>query len=129
MTKNQVTVVTSAIAAISAIVVAAFGWQGAHPSSQSESARDGAPAVDCRRASQPGDEATTITFVNQSQQTVQLFWVDASGVQLPYEVLVPGQQVTNDTTVGHSWCVRERDSGSAVAFAIASADEQAVVIQ
>jgi hypothetical protein len=78
MTKNQVTVVTSGIAAISAIVVAAFGWQGTH-STQAESARDGALAVDCRRASQPGDEATTITFVNQSQQTVQLFWVDMSG--------------------------------------------------
>jgi hypothetical protein len=128
MTKNQVTVVTSGIAAISAIVVAAFGWYGTHPS-QPESAGDEAPAVDCRRASQPGDEATKITFVNQSQQTVQLFWVDTSGIESPYEVLVPGQRASNDTTVGHSWCVRERDTGAAVAFAIASGDEQAVVIQ
>ncbi len=39
MTKNQVTVVTSGIAAVSAIVVAAFGWYGTHPS-QPESAGD-----------------------------------------------------------------------------------------
>jgi hypothetical protein len=128
MTKNQVTVVTSAIAAISAIVVAAFGWQGTHPS-PTESARDGAAAVDCRRASLQGDEATTITFVNQSKQSVQLFWVDTSGIEMPYEALGPGERASNDTTVGHSWCVRERNTGVAVAFAIASADEQAVVIQ
>jgi len=128
MTKNQVTVVTSGIAAISAIVVAAFGWQSTHPT-QPESAREGAASVNCRRASLPGDEATTITFVNQTQQTVQLFWVDTSGIESPYEALAPGERVSNDTTVGHSWCVRERDTGAAVAFPIASADEQAVVIQ
>jgi hypothetical protein len=127
MTNNQMTIVKSVIAALSTVLVAGLGWLGTRTPAADATAA--APAIDCRRASQPGEESTTITFVNQSQQTVQLFWVDTSGIESPYEALGPGQRVSNETTVGHSWCVRDRDTGAAVAFAIASADEQAVVIQ
>jgi hypothetical protein len=127
MTKNQTTILTSAIAAISAIAVAGFGWLGSRP--PPEPAADAAPAVDCRRPSQPGGEATTITFVNQSERTVQLFWVDTSGTESPYQALGHGQRQSNDTFVGHSWCVRDRDTGTEVAFAIASPDDQAVLVQ
>jgi len=128
VTKNQMTVVTSTIAAISAVLVAGLGWLGTRPPA-SDVAVEETPAIDCRRASQPSGEQTTITFVNQSEETVQLFWVDTSGIQMPFETLGPGQRSSRETMVGHSWCVKDRDTGVAVAFAIASADEQAVVIQ
>lgn len=129
VTKNQMTVVTSTIAAISAVLVAGLGWLGTRPPPAADATVDEAPAIDCRRASQSDGEQTTIAFVNQSEETVQLSWVDTSGIEIPYEALAPGQRTSRETIVGHSWCVRDRNTRVAVAFAIASEDEQVVVIQ
>jgi hypothetical protein len=85
-------------------------------------------AVDCSRSSLPSDNPTTITFINQSGRIVQVFWVDFSGQEQAYSTLALNEQVRQSTFVNHSWCVRDRDTGTAVLFVIATINPQDAII-
>ncbi len=61
---------------------------------------------------------TSLTFVNGSDQTVTLCWVDAGGGRQPYDVIEPGETVQRRTYAGHVWEVIGKDGaffGSTVA--------------
>ncbi len=56
-------------------------------------------------ASQPSTQATGMTFVNRSNQSVFLFWIDFTGNRKFYRTLTPGSRTIQQTFVGHSWVV------------------------
>ena len=54
----------------------------------------------------PRGESTFITMINQTDQNVETFWVSEVGKERPYEVLKPGQQIKQQTYVGHIWYLK-----------------------
>lgn len=68
--------------------------------------------------SQPSALETSVEFVNESDQTVQLFWIDTDGRPRPYSDLAPGQSYSQHTFAGHAWMVKASDGqffGSTIA--------------
>jgi hypothetical protein len=70
-------------------------------------------------AASPRDEGreTTITFVNQRANDVEVKWIDADGRRQPYLVLRPGTSDVIGTFSGHVWVITENgaDLGGAIA--------------
>jgi hypothetical protein len=60
-------------------------------------------------ASRASNEATAMTFVNRSDQTVELYWLDFRGSRKFYQHLVPGARTTQQTFMGHYWLVASPD--------------------
>ncbi len=68
--------------------------------------------------SQPSALETSVEFINESDKTVQLFWIDTNGRPRPYSDLAPGQSYSQHTFAGHAWMVKASDGqffGSTIA--------------
>ncbi|KLU04787.1 Dipeptidyl peptidase IV [Rhodopirellula islandica] len=52
---------------------------------------------------------TEITFVNQTDQALQLFWVDSGGKRVQYESIPAGETFVRTTFAGHVWEVIGKD--------------------
>lgn len=59
--------------------------------------------------SQSSATETSIEFVNESDQRVQLFWIDMNGRRQQYGELAPGDRRSQHTYAGHAWMVQARD--------------------
>lgn len=56
------------------------------------------------------DVATTITFINNSQQTIKVYWLDAEGQRKPMETVKPGDSRTIEPTfLMHPWLITDED--------------------
>jgi hypothetical protein len=60
-------------------------------------------------ASRPSRESTAITFVNRSEQSLQIFWLNFQGYRELYHNLVPRGRFDQKTFIGHNWLVATRD--------------------
>jgi hypothetical protein len=60
-------------------------------------------------ASPPSRESTAMTFVNRSEQSLQIFWLDFQGYRVFYRNLVPHGRFEQKTFIGHNWLVTSRD--------------------
>jgi hypothetical protein len=72
------------------------------------------PAADaCRHepdlASRPSSEPTAMTFVNRSDTTLDLYWLDFQGARRLYQHLTPGARARQDTFMGHYWLLATPD--------------------
>ena len=54
----------------------------------------------------PRGQSTYITMDNQTDHQIETFWVSEVGKERPYEVLKPGQQLKQQTFVGHVWYLK-----------------------
>ncbi len=54
----------------------------------------------------PRGKSTYITMDNQTDHKVETFWVSEVGKERAYEVLAPGQQIKQQTYVGHVWYLK-----------------------
>ncbi|HEY3411927.1 MAG TPA: DPP IV N-terminal domain-containing protein [Armatimonadota bacterium] len=61
-------------------------------------------------------EETNLTFANRSNADVALFWLDTDGKRTPYGTILPGQERTQHTFVGHVWLVTKPDGSPIVTF-------------
>ena len=52
-----------------------------------------------------------VTFLNRSEQTVQLFWMDRTGGRKPYALIEPGQVKIQRTRPGAVWMIAEAEEG------------------
>jgi dipeptidyl aminopeptidase/acylaminoacyl peptidase len=59
------------------------------------------------RASRQTREETSVTFVNRTSGTVELFWLDTDGKRQSYGRLRPGDERTQHTFAGHVWLVTD----------------------
>lgn len=50
-----------------------------------------------------------MNFVNRSQETLKLFWLDFHGDAQLYHTMGPGGRATQSTFVGHTWLVTTQD--------------------
>lgn len=60
-------------------------------------------------ASRASSEATAMTFVNRSDQTLELYWLDFSGLRKFYLHLAPGARAKQNTFIGHYWLLATPD--------------------
>ena len=61
-----------------------------------------------------GNGETTITFVNHTDQTVSVYWINNTGEREPYPEVKAGKEREQHTMVGHVWAgrrCRQRDAG------------------
>jgi dipeptidyl-peptidase 4 len=82
----------------------------------------GAALADGPRASRRTGDATTLTFLNQTEGEVKLYWLDSEGQRQSYGLLGPGQSREQHTYAGHVWLVTD---GAGKALAVFEADEAA----
>ena len=61
-------------------------------------------------ASRASSEPTAMTFVNRSDTTLELYWLDFQGARRLYHHLTPGARVKQDTFMGHYWLLATPDS-------------------
>jgi len=54
-------------------------------------------------------EVTAMTFVNRSDTTLDLYWLDFSGQRRLYHHLTPGARAKQDTFMGHYWLLATPD--------------------
>jgi hypothetical protein len=52
-------------------------------------------------------QAATITFSNQTTQTLKIYWLDYTGARKPYGEVAPGATTTQATFVGHYWMLAD----------------------
>lgn len=57
--------------------------------------------------SRSGKVTTEITFINQRQQPVKIYWLDYSGKRKFYAQIQPGDRVVQQTYVTHPWVVTD----------------------
>ena len=51
------------------------------------------------------DTATEVTFQNQSDVTIKVYWLDYEGKRQYYADVKPGKSYTQDTYMTHPWVV------------------------
>ena len=85
------------------------------------------PFHDGPRASRRTGTETSITFVNQTKDDVDLFWLDSTGEQKPYGSVRPGHEHRQHTYAGHVWLVCDR-AGKTLAIFEAAEDGGTAVI-
>nr|MCW1950761.1 hypothetical protein [Octadecabacter sp.] len=66
--------------------------------------------------------ASSFTFVNASPTTVQLYWIDASGTAVPYDVVSPGDNIVRTTFTDHNWVVVDEETGQFLEYVGAQPD-------
>ncbi len=67
--------------------------------------------------SRNGGDAVSITFANQTNGPLALFWVDGDSVRHAYGALAPGETRQVGTYAGHTWLLTRPDNGASwVAF-------------
>lgn len=52
-------------------------------------------------------QAGSITFSNQTNQTLKIYWLDYTGARKPYGEVAPGATTTQATFVGHYWMLAD----------------------
>lgn len=81
---------------------------------------DNVPSVD-------GGQDTVITFVNQGNTTVALFWVDPSGSLVPYGTIEAGKSKSIGTFAGHVWRIQTVTGKIIASFRATTAESQAII--
>lgn len=84
--------------------------------------------VECNPRSIVAAEPAWLTFVNQSDQTVQVYWLNYEGQEVFYRQLGPGQACLQSTYLTHPWRVRNADTGKALLWLTMTDQAQLAVI-
>ena len=53
--------------------------------------------------------ATSVTFVNSTQENARIYWLNYKGGREFYKELRPGQKFTQDTYATHPWVATDAD--------------------
>ncbi len=56
-------------------------------------------------SSRPSQERTGMTVVNRSAHALKLYWLNFAGGRKLYHTVEPGEQVTQQTFLGHNWLI------------------------
>ena len=73
-------------------------------------------------------KSAQITFVNQTNETVRVYWLNFSGQRVLYKSLPAGQSYTQNTYITHPWVVLD-PSGKCVGSLTAAMPSQTYVIR
>jgi len=73
------------------------------------------------------DVATSVTFQNQSDIALSIFWLDFSGQRVPYRTLAAGAAYTQSTFLTHPWLIAD-STGACIAIIQPTAGPSIAVI-
>jgi WD40 repeat protein len=73
--------------------------------------------------SEVGDTDVTVTFINNTSQTVELLWIGYDCQEVSYGMLPPGTMVAQPTYVSHPWRVRNVATGAILAETVPDSSE------
>ena len=79
-----------------------------------------------RRSRRTGEE-TSITFVNQTKEDAELFWLDTEGQRRSYGRIRPGQERTQHTFEGHAWLLVDKLGNTLAVFEADATGRRAVI--
>jgi len=79
-----------------------------------------------RPSRRTGDE-TSITFMNQTQGAVTLFWINEGGERQRYATLQPGKEHRQHTFAGHVWLATDAAGKTLAVFEATEAGGEAVI--
>jgi dipeptidyl-peptidase 4 len=66
------------------------------------------PAAEAARASTRTGSETQITFLNQTKEDVEVFWINTDGERVRYATIPPGGQHAQHTFAGHVWIATDK---------------------
>ena len=69
----------------------------------------GLPAANAQ-SKQCGKIATEVTFINQRNAPVRLYWLDYSGQRKFYALIAPSNKITQSTYVTHPWVITDTNN-------------------
>ena len=72
--------------------------------------------------------STTVTFINRTSGTVELFWLDTEGKRQSYGRLRPGGEYEQHTYAGHVWLVVD-NAGKPLGLKVATENDSTVEIR
>ncbi len=81
------------------------------------------------RCSRTGDVAATLTFVNRTNRTVDVYWIDYECKEQLWFTLAPGQRINQDTFVTHVWLVRDTRSDDELIRIVSTEPSETVEIR
>jgi dipeptidyl aminopeptidase/acylaminoacyl peptidase len=90
------------------------------------------PAATLRNGGRPRPstrtgEETSLTFVNQTQAPVRLFWLDEEGRRQPYATLAVGERHRQHTFAGHVWLAADAAGRTLAVFEADAAGGDALI--
>ncbi len=85
------------------------------------------PLAKIQAASRTTGAESEVTFVNQSNQNVRLFWRNLEGKRVAYGTIVAGGQHRQHTYAGHAWEVTDLQDRPLVGFVATTEPNQAVI--
>ncbi len=77
--------------------------------------------------SRTSDRDTEIQFRNETEETIELYWISESGRRLSYGSLEPGQDRKQHTFAGHVWLILDQEGKPLAAFRATRSPALAVV--
>ncbi len=86
------------------------------------------PFVGGPRATRETGASTTVTFINRTSGTVELFWLDTEGKRQSYGRLRPGGEYEQHTYAGHVWLVVD-NAGKPLGLKVATENDSTVEIR
>ncbi|MEY4384998.1 MAG: Prolyl tripeptidyl peptidase precursor [Verrucomicrobiota bacterium] len=85
------------------------------------------PVLDAPRASQRTGEETSVTFMNRTESTVELFWIGEDGQRTHYASIRAGGQHEQHTFAGHVWLAADKAGKPVAVFEAADAAGTAII--
>lgn len=85
------------------------------------------PSKRAHRSRDLGGRETAITFVNNTNESVKMFWIDREGNRHPYNRLAPGETGQQHTFAGHVWVAVGHDGKDLAVFEAAQRPSIAVI--
>ena len=90
-----------------------------------------APDASCSQEStarpQNDSAAAVVTFVNDTSETLQTFWISFSGQRVLYEQIPPGGSYSQGTWLTHPWIVAD-ESGTCLTLEVVTATHATVTV-
>ncbi|MEO8353827.1 MAG: prolyl oligopeptidase family serine peptidase [Chthoniobacteraceae bacterium] len=81
------------------------------------------------RPSINGGSDTNITFINRTDNDLEIFWIDAGGELNAYGTVKAGARKLQHTFVGHTWLLRDKQGRARAAFSAEAGGTEAAVDQ
>jgi len=72
--------------------------------------------------------ACRITFLNERDRPVRLFWIDRTGKRAPYGEVAPGARFSQNTYEGHNWLIVDSDGLELGAHRAQPDDEHGLIL-
>ena len=83
--------------------------------------------LDSPRPSQRTGEETSVTFLNRTDNPVELYWMDQGGQRVHYGSIAPGGKRSQHTFSGHVWLATDQRGRPVAVFEAADASGTAII--